>query len=272
MNELRGHAVPELDGVEGRLARRARAGRSYASARALRPGTRRSDQRCAVRSGRGGGERSPWSSGSGSGSVTSSPAPARWPARITSRRSSVATRGPRATLIRYALVLHPHQRIAIDQTPGGVGQGRAEDDDVGPRKRVIEVHEPHRYLGNAIGIRRPRVRDDLHPEPMAEASEVRADVAEADDARGSSRRAGWRGCRATPARRAASPSGRGGAAGTARARRPRGPVAPGTFVTVMPRRVAAATSMLSTPAPGFATSRSSGARARSSPPSRARVR
>ena len=95
-----------------------------------------------------GRKRNPWSSGSGSGSVTSSPAPARCPARITSRRSSVDTSGPRATLIRYASVLHRPQGIPVDQSPGGVGQRRAEDDGVGLAQQGADIHEPHRDLGD----------------------------------------------------------------------------------------------------------------------------
>ena len=218
-----------------------------------------------------GEEGSPWSSGSGSGSVTSSPAPASRPARITSRRSSVDDQGATRDVDQERLVLHRTQGIAIDQPPCRIGQRRAEGDGVRLAQQGADVDESHRDVGESVGIRRPRVsrrpaspvhgrsgRDACRCRPVPTIPSVfpPSCVASASRHAGSPR---------SHAFRARWSSRKSACSATAR---PRAPV---TFVTVTPRR--AALRRRCCPRPRRASRRvGAGGRAPSSPRSRARVR
>ena len=80
--------------------RRGTAGRCRSSARTAGAARRRWPTRCAASRPRCGRSSSGCPAGNGSGSVTSSPAPARWPRSIASSRASWSTSTPRAQLTK----------------------------------------------------------------------------------------------------------------------------------------------------------------------------
>ena len=123
-----------------------------------------------------GARSSGWSAGSGSGSVTSSAAPAI--ARSCSARSSAAgsTIGPRAVLTSSAVGFIRANASRADQVPRVLGERAVQRHEVRALEQLVERHAA-----------RARAVEHLHAEALRAPRDRLADAPEADDAE---RRAG----------------------------------------------------------------------------------
>ena len=79
--------------------------------------------------------------GNGSGTVTSSPAPARWPRSSASSRASWSTNTPRAQLTRYEPGFIRARVSALISRSVDASAGRVQRHDVGERQHRVECHE-----------------------------------------------------------------------------------------------------------------------------------
>jgi len=91
-----------------------------------------------------------WSSGSGSGSVTSTAAPWMWFFRRASRGASVSATDPRATLISTASSGSVSNSVT-DKAAGRLRQRAGDHEVVRPREHLQEVllAEPDDLVGRA---------------------------------------------------------------------------------------------------------------------------
>ena len=197
-----------------------------------------------------GASSSGWSGGSGSGSVTSSAAPAIVPSCSARRSASWSTTPPRAVLTSSAVGFIALERVASIRCAGLRRQRRVERDEVGAREQLVE-----RHAGRARAV------DDVHAEALGAARDRLADAAAADDPE---RRAGELGAEAAgrlprPPLAARAPSRgarqirRASASSSANARSAVASVSTsGVLPTGMPRAAAASRSMLSVPTAMFA--------------------
>ena len=121
-----------------------------------------------------------WPSGSGSGSVTSRPAPSSDPLRSAATRSSVTTWRPRATLTSQVCAdSSPSRRASKSPSVSGV-RARASTTTSEPGRTSSSSADGHRAIDTGERFRRPTHDGDRRTEGFQQSHERTGDPAAAD--------------------------------------------------------------------------------------------